>query len=154
MLKLKSVTPARSIKNESFETWDLAIVSNVKLAGAESTLTSYMFTCGVTTIDLGSSNSIKYKIEKTKGTSDETTEMDHDHQILLNTVVLNWTDPEVDWISFSDISSTDPYIGSKMIDAVMRIYKKKGAQPVQEFRAEMYAKQRDNETCLDVWQRI
>jgi len=29
-----------------------------------------------------------------------------------------------------------------------------GAQPVQDFRSEMYAKQRDGETCVDVWQRI
>ncbi len=40
-----------------------------------------------------------------------------------------------------------------MIDAVMRKYRKKEAQPVQEFRTEMYAKQRDGETCSDVWQR-
>ena len=60
----------------------------------------------------------------------------------------------MDWISFSDISPTDPYIGTKMIDAVMRKFRKKGAKPVQEFRTEMYAKQRDGETCLDVWQRI
>ncbi len=41
-----------------------------------------------------------------------------------------------------------------MLDAVMRKYRKKGAQPAQEFRTEMYAKQRDGETCIDVWQRI
>ncbi len=41
-----------------------------------------------------------------------------------------------------------------MVDAVMRKYKKKGAQPVQKFRTEMYAKQRDGKTCIDVWQRI
>ena len=42
-----------------------------------------------------------------------------------------------------------------MIDVVMNKYRKKGAQPVQEFRSEMYAKQRDGETCVDhVWQRI
>ena len=40
-----------------------------------------------------------------------------------------------------------------MIDAVMKKFRKKGARPVQEFRAEMYAKQRDGETCVDVWQR-
>ena len=60
----------------------------------------------------------------------------------------------MDCIAFSDIFPIDPYIGTKMIDAVMRKYKKKGAQLVQEFRTEMYAKQRDGETCLDVWQRI
>jgi hypothetical protein len=36
----------------------------------------------------------------------------------------------------------------------MEKYRKKGAQPVQEFRSEMYAKQKDGETCGDVWQRI
>ena len=41
-----------------------------------------------------------------------------------------------------------------MNDAVMRKYRKKGAQPVQEFRTEMYAKQREGESCIDVWQRI
>ncbi len=126
ILKLKSVTPAQSIKNGTFETWVLAVVSTVKAPGAESALPSYMFTCGVTTSDLGSSSSNK---SKTKGNNEETTKMDPDHQTLLSTVVLNWTDPEVDWISFSDISPTDPYIGTKMIDAVMRKYRKKGAQP-------------------------
>jgi hypothetical protein len=48
----------------------------------------------------------------------------------------------------------DPYIGTKMIDSVMKKYRKKGSQPVQEFRSEMYAKQRDGETCVYVWQRI
>ena len=60
----------------------------------------------------------------------------------------------MDWISFSNISPTYPYIATKMIDAVMRKYIKKEAQPAQEFRTEMYAKQRDGEACLDVWQRI
>ena len=41
-----------------------------------------------------------------------------------------------------------------MIDSVMKRYRKKGSQPVQEFRSEMSAKQRDVETCVDVWQRI
>ena len=75
--------------------------------------------------------------------------MEPEHQTVLSTVVLNWTDPEVDWILFSDFSPTDP--GTKMTDAVMRKYGKKGPQPVQEFRTEMCAKQRDGETCLDVW---
>jgi len=35
----------------------------------------------------------------------------------------------------------------------MHKYKKKGAEPVQEIRSEMYARQRDGETCVDVWQR-
>jgi hypothetical protein len=37
-----------------------------------------------------------------------------------------------------------------MKDAVMKKHRKKGAQPVQDFRSEMYAKQRDGETCVDV----
>ena len=36
----------------------------------------------------------------------------------------------------------------------MKKYRKKWSQPVQEFRSEMYAKQRDGDTCVDVWQRI
>jgi hypothetical protein len=36
----------------------------------------------------------------------------------------------------------------------MKKYKKKRSQLVQEYRSEMYAKQRDGETCVDVWQRI
>ncbi len=93
-------------------------MSTVKAAGAESTLPSYMFTGGVTTSDLGSSSN--NKSNRTKGKNEETTEMDPDHQTLLSTVVLNWKDPEVDWISFSDISPTNPYIGTKTIDTVMR----------------------------------
>ena len=105
MLELKSVTPTQSIKNGSFETWVLAVVSIVKASGAESALPSYMFTSDVTTSDLSSSSNDK---SKTKGKNDETSEMDSDHQTLLSTVVLNWTEPEVDWISFSNISPTDP----------------------------------------------
>jgi hypothetical protein len=41
-----------------------------------------------------------------------------------------------------------------MIDSFMKRYRKAGSQPVQKFRSEMYAKQRDGETCVDVWQRI
>jgi hypothetical protein len=151
LLKLKSVTPAKSIKNGSFETLVLAVVSIVKAVGAESALPSYMFTDGVTTSDLNSSSSNE---SKTKGKKEETSQMDSDHKKLLSTVVLNWTDPEVDWIPFSDISPTDPYIRTKMIDAVRRTHIKKGAQPVQDSRTEMYAKQRDGETCIDVWQLI
>ncbi len=50
--------------------------------------------------------------------------MDLDHQTLLSNVVFNWTDPEVDWILFSNISFTNPNIETNMIDAVMRKYKK------------------------------
>ncbi len=130
MLKLKSVTPAQSIKNGSFETWVLAVVSIVKAAGAESALPSYMFTSGLTTSDLCPSSSSK---SNAKGKTEEISKMEPEHQTILSTVVLNQTDPEVNWISFSDISPTDPYIGTKMIDAMMRKYIKKGAQPVQEF---------------------
>ena len=128
MLKLKSVTPAQSIKNGSFETRVLALVSTVKGAGAEPALPSCMFAGGVTISDSCSSSSSK---SKAKGKTEETSETEHEHLTVLSNVLFNWTDPEVDWISFSDISPTDPYIGTKMIDAVMRTYRKNGAQPVQ-----------------------
>jgi len=86
MLKLKSVTPAQSIKNESFETWVLAVVSIVKASGAESALPSYMFTGGVTISDLCSSSSNKLKA---KGKNEETSEMEPEHQTVLSTIVLN-----------------------------------------------------------------
>ena len=86
MLKLKSITPAQSIKNGSFETWVLAVISTVKAAGAESALSSYMFTGGVITTDLGSSSNIKYK---TKGKTEETSEVEPEHQTILSNVVLN-----------------------------------------------------------------
>jgi hypothetical protein len=92
MLKLKSITPAQSIKNGSFETWVLAAVSTVKAAWAESSLPSYMYTCGVNTSDFSSSSSNKSKL---KGKHEFTSDSDPDHQTLLSTVVLNWTDPEV-----------------------------------------------------------
>jgi hypothetical protein len=41
-----------------------------------------------------------------------------------------------------------------MIDAVMKKYRKKRAQSVQEFRSKMFAKQRDGKTCVDMWQRL
>ena len=40
-----------------------------------------------------------------------------------------------------------------MIDAIIRKYKK-GAQHVKEFRTKLYAIERPNKTCADVWQRI
>ena len=43
-----------------------------------------------------------------------------DHQIKLNTIVLNWTDPDFEWILFSDIPLDDPCIGTNMIDAVIK----------------------------------
>ena len=92
MLKLKSITPAQSIKNGYFETWVLAVVSTVKAARAESALPSYMYTGGVNTSDFSSSSSSKSKL---KGKHEDTSDSDPDHQTLLSTVVLNWTDPEV-----------------------------------------------------------
>jgi len=41
-----------------------------------------------------------------------------------------------------------------MIDVVIKRFRKKGAKLVQEFRAEIYAKQRDGEAYINVWQRI
>jgi hypothetical protein len=86
MLKLKSVTPAQSIKNGSFETWVLAVVSTVKAARAKSALPSYMYTGGVNTSDFSSSSSNKSKL---KGKQEDTSDSDSDHQTLLSIVVLN-----------------------------------------------------------------
>jgi hypothetical protein len=86
MLKLKSITPAQSIKNGSFETWVLAVVSTVKAAWAESALPSYMYTGGVNTSDFSSSSSNK---SKSKGKQEDTSESDPNHQTLLSTVALN-----------------------------------------------------------------
>ncbi len=86
MLKLKSVTPAQSIKNGSFETWVLAVVSTVKAAGAESALPSYMYTSGVNTSDFSSASNIKSKL---KSKQEDNSDSDHDHQMLLSTVVLS-----------------------------------------------------------------
>jgi hypothetical protein len=79
-------------------------------------------------------------------------EIDPDHQTLLSTIILNWSDPKTYWILFFDTPPNDLYIGTKMIDSVMKKYKKKGSQLAQEFRSEIYAKQRDGETRVDVWQ--
>jgi len=147
MLKLKSVTPSQSIKNGSFETWVLVVVSTVKADGGESALPSYLHPSGVDVSNSSSSLSSKLK-GKGKEKSEDGDEGDPSHQTLLSTVILNWTDPEFDRILFSDIPPNDPYIGTKMIDPVMKRYKKKGSQPVQEFRSEMYAKQRDGESCV------
>ena len=45
--KLKYVTPSQSIKNGSYETWILAVVSTIKAAGADSALPLYMHPSGV-----------------------------------------------------------------------------------------------------------
>jgi hypothetical protein len=153
MLKLKSVTSSQSIKNGSFETWVLDVVSTVKAAGAESALPSYTYPGGVDVSN--SSSSLTNKLEgRGKIFFEDGDEKDSDYQTRLSTIILNWSDPESDWILFFDIPPNDSYIGTKMIDSAMKKYKKKGSQPVQEFRSEMYAKQRDGETCVDVWQRI
>jgi hypothetical protein len=86
MLKLKLVTPVQSIKNGSFEAWVLAVVSTVKATQAESALPSYMFEGGVTISDLCSSSNNKYKA---KGKTEETAEMEPEHQTVLSTIVLN-----------------------------------------------------------------
>jgi hypothetical protein len=79
---------------------------------------------------------------KDKGRTKSGDTSSDDHQTKLSTIVLNWTVHESDWILFSDIPLDDPFIGTKMIDATIRKYRKKEAQPVQEFRTEMYGKQR------------
>ena len=63
MLKLKSVTPSQSIKNGSFETWVLAVVSTIKVVGAELALPSYMYPRGVnvSTASPSFSNKLKAK---------------------------------------------------------------------------------------------
>jgi len=76
MLKLKSVTPTQSIKNGSFETWVLGVVSTVKAAWAESALPSYMFAGGLTISDLCPSRSSK---SKAKGKTEETYETEPEH---------------------------------------------------------------------------
>ena len=86
MLKLKSVNPAQSIKNVSFETWVLAAVSIVKAAGAKSALPSYMFAGGITISDLCPSSNNK---SKAKGKTEETSETEPEHQTILINVVLN-----------------------------------------------------------------
>jgi hypothetical protein len=127
----------------------LVVVSTFKAEVAESSLPNYM--CPREISILNSPFDSKSK-DKGKMKAEDTSS--YDHQIKLSTIVLNWTDLESDWIIFSDIPLDDPCIGTKMIDVVMRKYKKKGAQPVQEIRTEMYAKQREDETCVDFWQRI
>ena len=93
MTKLKPVTLSKSIKNGSFETWVLAAVSTVKVAGAQSALPSYMYPCGVNVSAASPSFSNKLKEKGTK-TCDDDDESDLDHQTLLNTIFLNWNDPE------------------------------------------------------------
>ena len=84
----------------------LDVVSNVKAAGAESTLPSYMYPSGVNVFDASSSFSNQKKGKgKEKGEDDD--DSNPDHQTLLSIVILNWTDLGSDWILFSDISPND-----------------------------------------------
>ena len=78
MLKLKSVTPSQSIKNGSFETWVLVVVSTVKVVGAESALPSYMHPSGV---DVSySSSSLSNKLEgRGKNFFEDGDDNDSDH---------------------------------------------------------------------------
>ena len=94
-------------------------MSTVKADGAESALSSYLYPSGVDVSNSSSSLSNKLK-GKGKEKIEDSDEGDHDHQTLLSTVILNWTDPKLDWILFSDIPPNDPYIGTKMIDSVMK----------------------------------
>jgi hypothetical protein len=123
------MTPSQSIKNGSFKTWVLVVVSTVKAARAESALPSYMCPSGVNVSNSRSSLSSKLK-GKGKEKSEDDDESDLDHQTLLSTIILNWNDPESDRILISDIPPNDPYIGTKMIDSVMTKYSKKGSQPI------------------------
>ena len=72
MLKLEAVTPSQSIKNGSFETRVLVVMSTVKAAGAESSLPSYMYPCGVNVFAASPlfSNKLKGKGKK-KGEDDD-----------------------------------------------------------------------------------
>ena len=143
------MTPSQSIKNGSFETWVMVVVSTIKIVGAKSALPSYMYPCGVIVSNPSSSFSNKLK-GKGMEKSEDDDESDPNHQTLLSTIILNWIDPESDWIVFSDIPPNDSYIGKKMIDSGMKKYRKKDSQPAQEFRSEICAKQRDGETCVEV----
>jgi hypothetical protein len=107
MVKLKYVTPSQSIKHGSFETWVLAVVSTVKVAMAESTFPSYMYPGGVNVYIASPSFSNKLKGKGKEKTEDDV-ESDPEHHKLLINIILNWNDPESDWILFSDISSNDP----------------------------------------------
>jgi hypothetical protein len=89
MLKLKSVTPSLSIKNGSFETWVLDVVSAVKVAKAESALPSYMYLVNVNAYAKSPLFSNKLKEKGKENSEDDDDEGDLDHETLLCTVVLN-----------------------------------------------------------------
>jgi hypothetical protein len=79
MLKLKSVTPSQSIKNGSFETCVLDVVSTFKAAGAESALPSYLYlgSVNVSAASSSFSNKLKGKGSKEKSGDDEESDRDH-----------------------------------------------------------------------------
>ena len=76
------------------------------------------------------SNKLKGKGEEKSEDDDES---DLDHHTLLSTIILNLFDPESDWILFSYISPNDPYIGTKMIDAVMKKCRKRELNRLKRF---------------------
>ena len=88
MPKLKSVTPSQSNKNGSIEIWVLAVVSTVKVAGAESALPRYKYPSGVNVSAPSPSFSNKLK-GKGNEKSEDDDESDPDHHKLLNTIILN-----------------------------------------------------------------
>ena len=66
----------------------LAVVSTVKVAGAKSTLPSYMYPCGVNVSAASPSFSNKLKGKGTKKSVDDN-ESDPDHHTILSTIILN-----------------------------------------------------------------
>ena len=82
------MTPSQSIKNGSFETWVLVVVSTLKVARAEATLPSYLYPSGV---DIpNSSSSLSIKLEgRGKKEIEDSDESDPYHQTLLSSVILN-----------------------------------------------------------------
>ena len=126
------------------------VVSIVKVEGAQYALPNYMCFGGVYNVRSPFGSKSK---DKGKTKAEDTTSNDSEHQTKLRTFFLNWVDFEYNWISLSDIPLDDPCVGKKMIDTVMRKYKKK-SRPIQEFRTEMYAKQGRDETFVDARQRI
>jgi len=88
MLGLKVVTPSQYIKNGSFETWVLVVISTVKAAGAKSSLSSYMYPGGVNVFAASRLFSNKLK-GKGKEKGEDNDDNDPDHPTLLNTIILN-----------------------------------------------------------------
>ena len=89
MTKQKSVTPSQTnIKNVSFGTYVMAVVSTVKATGAKSALPSYMYPGGVNVFTISPSFSSKLK-GKGKEKSEDDDESDPNYHTLLSTVILN-----------------------------------------------------------------